>query len=350
MAEEKSKLVEQSEETVQEQSQEQNVEDGDKFNPLAFTQDVIEQSDEENKNTETDEKIETENTTSNESDNETNDSDFKWEEVKTETDEDSKEVSEPEDNWDESNSKTGVSKDEKETSGQDTELDWRKIGEELGMNVSSKEEVVDYLNKNKPIDNSTSDEIQKINEFLRLDDRSLLKEEMKVDGMGVDDIDDALDKMEDSGVMKREAFRIRKQLKNHIENQKKTSSEKQQQSKEQKAVQVAQNKKQLQDHLKDLKAFMGGSVSKDQAKKAYRYITSGEMSQDIWKSHANAAEVAMFLLFKDKFQNILMNQGLNAGKASVLNKITSPNLHQSSGSKKYKVKDGGFDVNTFMKE
>ena len=94
---------------------------------------------------------------------------------------------------------------------------------------------------------------------------------------------------------------------------------------------------------------MGGKITKDQARKAYSYITSGKMSEDIWKSHDNASEVAMFMLFKDKFMKILRTQGLEDGKASVFNKITSPNLSRNS-KPTYKVKKDGFDPEAFMKE
>ena len=94
---------------------------------------------------------------------------------------------------------------------------------------------------------------------------------------------------------------------------------------------------------------MGGKITKDQARKAYSYITSGKMSQDIWKSHDNASEVAMFMLFKDKFMKILRAQGLEDGKASVFNKITSTNLNRNS-EPNFKVKDTGFDPKAFMKE
>ena len=57
----------------------------------------------------------------------------------------------------------------------------------------------------------------------------------------------------------------------------------------------------------------------------------------------------MFMLYKDKFAKVLRNQGLEDGKASILNKITSPNL---SGKSKpsYKIKDGNFDPAAFLRE
>jgi len=112
---------------------------------------------------------------------------------------------------------------------------------------------------------------------------------------------------------------------------------------------VSANKKDLQNHLKQMKSFMGGRVGKKELQDAYKYIVSGKMADNIWKSHANAAEVAMFMLYKDKFAKILRSQGVEEGKASLFNKISSPELRSGSKSN-YKTKKSGFDIMEFMKE
>ena len=94
---------------------------------------------------------------------------------------------------------------------------------------------------------------------------------------------------------------------------------------------------------------MGGRVGKKELQDAYKYIVSGKMADNIWKSHANAAEVAMFMLYKDKFAKILRSQGVEEGKASLFNKISSPELRSGSKSN-YKPKKSGFDIMEFMKE
>ena len=94
---------------------------------------------------------------------------------------------------------------------------------------------------------------------------------------------------------------------------------------------------------------MGGTVTKGQAQDAYKYITSGKMAEDIWKSHDNASEVAMFMLFKDKFAKILRSQGLEDGKASILNDITSPSL-SSKSRPQTQTKSSSFDPSAFMRE
>jgi hypothetical protein len=345
MADEKSKLVE----TVEQETQETKTKEisntnnavSDEFNPLAFTSEVPLEKVNNNETQQNEKEI---NNNSEETFEEDDDDSFKWEEIETDTKEETKEE---EDDWDAVTDKTRVSENEESTSRQDSELDWGKIGKELGINANSKEDIATALNSKNPGVNTES--IIQFQKFLSMDDRQLLSEEMKADGMKHDDVEDVLDKMEDSGMMKREAHRVRKQLQQAIDYEKSSSSEMTQKEQQERLANANNAKKELQTHLKKMDRFMGGKITKDQARKAYSYITSGKMSEDIWKSHDNASEVAMFMLFKDKFMKILRAQGLEDGKASVFNKITSPNLSRNS-KPTYKVKKDGFDPEAFMKE
>jgi len=74
------------------------------------------------------------------------------------------------------------------------------------------------------------------------------------------------------------------------------------------------------------------------------------MSEDIWKDHANVADVAMFMLYKDQITKILRSQGLADGKAAMMNSIVSPNLNTGKSKSDYKVKSGKFDPKAFMGE
>jgi hypothetical protein len=57
----------------------------------------------------------------------------------------------------------------------------------------------------------------------------------------------------------------------------------------------------------------------------------------------------MFMLFKDKFAKILRSQGLEDGKAKILNEITSPSL-SSKTRPTTATKSSGFDPAAFMRE
>ena len=350
MSDDKSKIVE----TVEQETQEGSVQDAvdtqnipEEFNPLAFTSDTPIEVNKEKKEENEKEVINNSEESKTEVQEEVKEDDgsFKWDDIETESKEEVKE--EEDDDWDAGDDEVTVSETSEDVPVQEEKLDWKKIGKELGINSDSKEDIINAVNATNPGVNTES--IIQFQKFLSMDDRQLLGEEMKADGMTQEDVDDVLDKMEDSGVMKREAHKIRKQLEQAIENEKQSSNELSQKEQQERLSQANNAKKELQSHLKKMDRFMGGKITKDQARKAYSYITSGKMSQDIWKSHDNASEVAMFMLFKDKFMKILRAQGLEDGKASVFNKITSTNLNRNS-EPNFKVKDTGFDPKAFMKE
>ena len=240
---------------------------------------------------------------------------------------------------------------------QPSDIDWKAVAKSLGLDentsvdeLKQKLQPTQEVKEEKVVEPEMNDNAIRLNDFLKLSDKELLAEEMKADGMAEDKIEEALDKMEDSGLLVREAHRIRRQLQSAI---KQEAQQAELQAVEQKKMQKQQaetNRKELQTYIKTMEDFMGGKVNNKDKQEAYKYIVSGNMQQDIWKSHTNASEVAMFLLFKDKFAKILRAQGLEDGKASILNKITSPSLKGKS-KPTYETKDSSvFDPTAFMKE
>ena len=95
--------------------------------------------------------------------------------------------------------------------------------------------------------------------------------------------------------------------------------------------------------------FMGGKVTKKQKEEVYKFATK-RMMDEIWSSHANVADVAMFMLYRKQIEKILRSQGLEDGKASIMNSITSPNLNSGKSKSNFKVKTGKFDPKAFMTE
>jgi hypothetical protein len=276
---------------------------------------------------------------------------FAWDEIEVDQPEQEEEVEEEiEEDWDSEPEAVVEAQPDQEMENEEEagELDWSAFANELGLEGATKEDIIQALNS-PFIEQPKNETIDKLNEYLSYSDRELISAEMKVDGMEDFEIEEALDKMEDSGVMKREAYRIRRQLNNAIEQEKTKFFKEKQQEELSNKEKVARNKKELQGTLKEMKSFMGGAVTKTQSKEAYNYITSGKMAEDIWKSHDNASEVAMFMLFKDKFAKILRSQGLEDGKAKILNEITAPSL-SSKSRPRTKVKGSGFDPSAFMRE
>ena len=342
--EEKSQLVEQVE-NVQEN------EEVKAFDANAFTDEIIETKDDSKKQEETVE-----------SKNEVEDSEMTWDDITLEEEtQEQEETKEEEDvDWDLEEDLTEAEVKEKVEELEDvkekvesSEVNWKKVSKELGMKTNSKQEFIDAVNQiianNTPAVEPKSDSIKMINDLMKLNDRELLSEELKADGMDEYDIDETLDKMEDSGTLKREAVRIKRQLKNALNQEKSriTNSVRNEELERSKALE--QNKKDLQKHLKGIDTYFGGKVSQKDKKDLYKYITSGKFNDDIYDSHSNVAEVAWMWRNKEKIKKILFSEGFEKGKAHIFNKITSPSTNRSSRPTT-RIKSGTFDPSEFMKE
>jgi len=331
MTNEESKLVDQVEETTGSNETETIK---DEFNPLAFTEDVY---------NETEETKETEGEVTEE-----DESKFSWEQKAKP--EESEEKNEEEYNWD------GVeeSKEELKSDAENTvtDLNWEEISKQLGVMAKSKDELVGainaYVNQQQQPDPQTS-QSQELKKYLSFSDRKLVAEELKADGLDASEIEDSLDKLEDSGMLKMKAKSVRRVINNAIDSQVEQEKHRIATERNNRTASANKARQDLQVHIKDMDNFMGGKVTKKQKEEVYRYATS-KMSEDIWKDHANVADVAMFMLYKDQITNILRSQGLADGKAAMMNSIVSPNLNTGKSKSDYKIKSGKFDPKAFMGE
>ena len=162
------------------------------------------------------------------------------------------------------------------------------------------------------------------------------------------DVDDSLDRMEDSGMLKHEALKIRKQLRNAIRSEKTNVKQKEDSATQEKSQAQEQARKDLQSELKGFKNYLGGKVTVEQRKDLYKYITTGNFNEDIYKSHANVAEAAFLWKNRKQLQKMLRSQGFEDGKGSVLDNLSN---RGGRGNSKPKRNTGtGFDASAFMGE
>lgn len=279
-----------------------------------------------------------------------------WDNIIVEDDEEEETeetTDEPEEDWDieEEEREDEESTEDSEESNESNELDWELVGKEFNLDVSSKEEFVQMVNQvmssNKP--EPTNENISALNDLLKLNDRELLSAEMKAEDMDEFDIEDSLDKMEDSGMLKMKAKSVRRQLSNAVKKEKSKMKSEKEESEREKAERFHQNKKDLQDHLKSVDKYFGGNVSQKEKKSLYKYIISGKFNDDIYANHENVSEIAWMWKNKAKIKKILFSEGFEQGKAHIFNGITSPSTNRSS-KPNLKLKTGEFDLGEFMKE
>tara|TARA_R110001583_G_scaffold130380_1_gene282144 strand:- start:54 stop:1106 length:1053 start_codon:yes stop_codon:yes gene_type:complete len=339
MAEE-SKLVDEVVETTE------SKEVQDKFNPLAFNA-------EENNYGETEETEEKEETTEeveskNEEQEQEQEDGWAWDSKDTES-----EVKEEDDyNWEGTEKKTEEKTEEAPTT--EEALTWAKVGKELGLEINSKDEFLNTVNSyakelqegGKTQNNS---QVAELRGYLNYNDRDLVSEELKADGIEESQIEESLDKLEDSGMLIMKAKSIRRTINNAIDQQTDANKNKIAQEDNQRKESAKQAKEKLKSEIKDMKEFMGGKVTKKQKEEVYRYATNN-MMKDIYASHANVADVAMFMLYRKQIEKILRSQGLEDGKAAIMDSIVSPSLNTGKSKSNFKVKSGEFDPKAFMSE
>lgn len=325
------------------------------FNPEAFVglDELVEKVGQANKEESTNEEpsalvgeVETEQAATAETE-EDDDSDFNWStEEEGKVEDKVEEVEEVEDDWD-FEGQTDSNEEPEEESTVSNELNWDAVAEQLGLEGASKEDIVKALNsKNEP--EIKNDTVTKYEGYLQLTDRELLGADMKATGMDEYDVDDSLDRMEDSGMLKHEALKIRKQLRNAIRSEKTNVKQKEESATQEKSQAQEQARKDLQSELKGFKNYLGGKVTVEQRKDLYKYITTGNFNEDIYKSHANVAEAAFLWKNRKQLQKMLRSQGFEDGKGSVLDNLSN---RGGRGNSKPKRNTGtGFDASAFMGE
>ena len=344
MAKAESKLVEEVVEEVATETTE-STEAKDEFNPLAFVSDTYGELDSKKETTDNEEETLEAKSEEEKSEEEEKEQEEGWSWDK----EEKEEKEEGEDyNWNEDEVK-------EESSTTDETLTWSKVGQELGIEITSRDDFVNALNsyaeqlqktqQPQPVNN----QVAELRAYLNYNDRDLVSEELKADGIEESEIEESLDKLEDSGMLKMKAKSIRRTINNAVDKQTEQHKNQSAQEQQQRKVEAEKAKKELQSTIKNMSEFMGGKVTKKQKEEVYRYATS-DMMQEIYADHANVADVPMFMLYRKQIEKILRSQGLEDGKAAIMDSIVSPSLNSGKSKSNFKVKTGKFDPKAFMNE
>tara|TARA_R110000737_G_scaffold294160_2_gene300767 strand:+ start:5663 stop:6682 length:1020 start_codon:yes stop_codon:yes gene_type:complete len=226
-------------------------------------------------------------------------------------------------------------------------FDWNEVGQELGVNAKTKEEFVSQVKDMMANPVKDNDTITNLQEFLKNDDAALVKADLEAANYDEEYITDTVSRLQDSGLLKREATQIRQQLQKYIRSERdklknaKTSSEQEERAGQEQA------RKDLQGHIKGKKDFFGGKVSNADKKELYGYITKGDFSKEIFETHANVAEAAFLWKNKSKIFKMMKTRGVEQGKSSILDNITAPSKTTRS-SNSFETKSEGFDAKAFL--
>lgn len=268
---------------------------------------------------------------------ESDNDDFSWDSIEVDEKPEENAVTEQpkEDDWDSVESAT-------------ESFDWNEVGSEIGVEAKNKEEFVQQV-KNL-IENPVKDnqKISEIQEFIKRSDEDLVIADMQASKFDDDYIEDTVNKLKESGLLKREALQIRTQLQKFVQKERADIKNAQINAEKENIAAQQKAKEELQHHIKSKNDFFGGKISSDEKRKLYNYITKGDFSNEIFETHANVADAAFLWKNKDKIFKMIRTQGVEQGKSKILNNITSPSKNSRSQSG-FAQKSEGFDPKGFLK-
>ena len=193
-------LIEQAEETVaqdvEKKEQESTEEEIPAFDPKAFSE--AEESEGDDLISEAESKVE-----------EQSSDEFDWGSVEVDYEnEEEPQQEEEEEDWD------SVPESNVEEGSKDEPFDWSVLAKELDLNAkdenSFKQAVKKAMSKPAPV-NDTIDTLQS---FLKQSDANLVASDLKASGLTKEEVTDTIERLQDSGLLKREAIMIRKNLQN----------------------------------------------------------------------------------------------------------------------------------------
>jgi|21_taG_2_1085346.scaffolds.fasta_scaffold02888_8 hypothetical protein len=327
-------LIEQAEETAVQQEQVESKEEVPSFDPKAFA------GNEESATTESEEIAEEEESEQETQESEeSEDDDFVWGSVEQEQ----QEVKEEEEDWD-----PAPKQEVKKESIEEAVYDWEALGKEFGVEAKDEQGFKQAISKAIKTPAPVNDTIQNLQDYLKLTDKSLVKSDLEASGLEKEEVEDTIGRLQDAGLLKREAIMIRKNLQNYISNERQKLRNTQTRRKQEEEQENLNTRKSLQSYIKSKEDFFGGKVKTKDKKELYNYITSGNFAEEVYSDVANVADAAFLWKYKDKIFKMLRGQGMETGKASVLNKITNPDLGRRSQHIDARKKSG-FDPVEFMK-
>lgn len=340
------------------------------------------ESDVESKKEDTEEDVEdttSEDTSSEESseedsseESEETDDSFSWDgdEDDEETEESSEEKptesedssEEAEETQEEDQQEEESNEEEVETSGVSNQF-FESLKEKVGIEVKSEEELIaafEQLAKNNAeLQNTinaagvTNKQIQKLEAFVKLEDEDLVKRDLELNGFDEEQVNKAIETLQDNGTLELEALKIRKNLQNYINQERNRVVEEKQQADAKRNAESQEQQKELKDYLSKTDTMFGFKMAKSekgiatQRTKHFDYITSGDFFADITKDNQSLAEVAWLWKHRDKILPAMKGAGETSGKRQILDSLENP-----SKNVKQRVVDstdkGEFDPNKFI--
>jgi hypothetical protein len=241
-----------------------------------------------------------------------------------------------------------------------TAIDYETLSNELGIEVKSKEDLIQKYNdlKNQVEEARqlkegvvTNKKIEAWQSYINLDDEKLVAADLKAQGFNADEIAEALDVYKDNGTLSIEGKKIRKTLSNYISQEQKTVLETKNKEAEKSSKEAEEARKNIKAKLDTTETMFGFKIAKDETELTkvrqnhYKYITEKFLS-DITSNEDNIIKASWLWRNKDTILNSLKNSGVQKGKEEVIRSLTNPDVGTST--RIIPGEDKGFDPKKFI--
>ena len=238
---------------------------------------------------------------------------------------------------------------------------FNQVATELGLKFENIDEMKEHLTMLEEENNklrkhsgsgATSVAVQKLQDLRSKSDEDLVKVSLEKDGFEGEDLQDAVDKYIDNGLIGIEAKKIRNTIDKAIVNEQNKVT---QSTVDADAKQEAEYKKsvlQLGEHISKTETMFGFAMAKDKESLGkvqqghFKYISSGKFMDDVFKDDQSLSEVAWFVKNKDTIIKAISNKSLQQGKQAILDDIREPEV---INTQRFKDPKGGdsFDPKAF---
>lgn len=236
--------------------------------------------------------------------------------------------------------------------------EFKELGIEAKDTNELKAKIKAVIDENETLKSGTyrNEKLDFWRKTLSLDDKELVKKELKLQGFEGQELEDAVTTYETNGTLAIEAKKIRNSLTNAIARE--TTAEKQRiaQSESARHQNKVEAQKLLQDHLNKSDKILGFNYGKNEQETAkrkqdhFRYIDSGKFISELFDSPEALSDAAWFHRNKKTITNALINKGAQTAKQEFLNDIGNPTKVNSDSREKPPGEQGekDFDSKKFV--
>jgi hypothetical protein len=242
-----------------------------------------------------------------------------------------------------------------------TDEHFTAFASELGIKAKTlpelKEAMLELEADNKRLqqssgDNVTSKKITALQSYLKFDDNELIKKDLEAQGFKGEQLQETLDTLQDNGMLKIEATKVRNAISSSISNERSAITKDARDEDAKQLQDREQSVKALKTYLNDQNEMFGFKMAKDEETLGkvrdshHKYITSGSFLTEITKDNESLAESAWLWKNRETLLKAARNGGLQQGRSEILNDMHNPDT-EGGGTFVSPDGKGEFNVSKF---